>query len=127
MDEPFPALDVITAETLRTDLLDLSSDGRDIYVHMTTGAQRPQAREDVFSGSGIAMVLPRGSSKLLAGLAGRPQVRSRAEETVQAVVSWARCAERFAYDKQADLFSLENPASVLPSIRRRRDLVSGTL
>ncbi len=28
MDEPFSALDVLTAETLRTDLLDLWQDGR---------------------------------------------------------------------------------------------------
>ncbi|MFX5817274.1 ABC transporter ATP-binding protein, partial [Acinetobacter baumannii] len=28
MDEPFSALDVLTAETLRSDLLDLWSDGR---------------------------------------------------------------------------------------------------
>ena len=28
MDEPFSALDVLTAETLRTDLLDLWSEGR---------------------------------------------------------------------------------------------------
>ena len=28
MDEPFSALDVLTAETLRTDLLDLWAEGR---------------------------------------------------------------------------------------------------
>ncbi|WP_045767448.1 AAA-associated domain-containing protein [Xanthomonas albilineans] len=270
MDEPFSALDVLTAETLRTDLLDLWSEGRmpiesilmvthnieeavlmcdrivifganpgrvigeiqvtlpqprnrlapafralvdDIYARMTSSPQRPHAREGVFPGSGIAMVLPRVSSNLLAGLieavaaepyhgradlpplaaslqlevdelfpiaetlqllrfavfeqgdlqltpAGQrfaelgtdarkqlfaqhlatyvplaahirrvlderpahhaPARRFRDEledhmsedyamETVQAVTSWARYAEYFAYDKQADLFSLENP------------------
>lgn len=271
MDEPFSALDVLTAETLRTDLLDLWSEGRmpiesilmvthnieeavlmcdrivifganpgrvigeievtlpqprnrlapafralvdDIYARMTASPQRPQTREGVFPGSGIAMVLPRVSSNLLAGLieavaaepyhgradlpplaaglqlevdelfpiaetlqllrfavfeqgdlqltpAGQrfaelgtdarkqlfaqhlatyvplaahirrvlderpahhaPARRFRDEledhmseayaaETVQAVTSWARYAEYFAYDKQADLFSLENPS-----------------
>lgn len=33
-----------------------------------------------------------------------------AAQTVQAVTSWARYAEYFAYDKQADLFSLEDPS-----------------
>src|SRR5262249_51376937 len=115
MDEPFSACDVLTAETLRSDLLDLWSEGRipirsilmvthnieeavlmcdrilvfsanpgriaaeikvglpqprnrldpvfrqlvdDIYGRMTERAGRP-AREGVFPGTGIAMVLPR--------------------------------------------------------------------
>jgi NitT/TauT family transport system ATP-binding protein len=33
-----------------------------------------------------------------------------AEETLHAVVSWGRYGEVFAYDEQADAFSLENPA-----------------
>lgn len=32
-----------------------------------------------------------------------------AARTVRAVTSWARYAEYVAYDRQADLFSLENP------------------
>ncbi len=32
-----------------------------------------------------------------------------ADETLKTVVSWARYAELFAYDEQAELFSLENP------------------
>ena len=126
MDEPFSALDVLTAETLRTDLLDLWSEGRmpiksilivthnieeavlmcdrilvfssnpgrvvaeikvdlpqprdrldppfralvdDIYARMTarpTGTQ--PARDGLFPGMGIAMVLPRVSTNSLAGL-----------------------------------------------------------
>ncbi|MEP9372135.1 nitrate/sulfonate/bicarbonate ABC transporter ATP-binding protein [Mesorhizobium sp. KR1-2] len=126
MDEPFSALDVLTAETLRTDLLDLWSEGRmpiesilmvthnieeavlmcdrvlifssnpgrvaaeiridlpqprdrldpafralveDIYERMT--ARKPvtePARDGVFPGSGIDMVLPRVSTNLLAGM-----------------------------------------------------------
>jgi NitT/TauT family transport system ATP-binding protein len=126
MDEPFSALDVLTAETLRSDLLDLWSEGRmpiksilivthnieeavlmcdrilvfssnpgrvvaeirvnlpqprdrldppfralvdDIYARMTarpTTAQ--QARDGLFPGMGIAMVLPRVSTNTLAGL-----------------------------------------------------------
>jgi len=124
MDEPFSALDVLTAETLRTDLLDLWSEGRmpissillvthnieeavlmsdrilvfssnpgrvvaeiavalpqprnrldpafrqlvdDIYARMTA---RPVSKpaEGVFPGTGIAMVLPRVSPNLHAGL-----------------------------------------------------------
>ena len=125
MDEPFSALDVLTAETLRTDLLDLWSEGRmpisailmvthnieeavlmcdrilvfssnpgrivaelpvelprprnrldpkfrelvdDIYARMTEKPAGKPAREGVFPGTGIAMVLPRVSPNVLAGL-----------------------------------------------------------
>jgi NitT/TauT family transport system ATP-binding protein len=126
MDEPFSALDVLTAETLRTDLLDLWSEGRmpiksilivthnieeavqmcdrilvfssnpgrvvaeikvdiprprdrldppfralvdDIYARMTAKQPSSQpARDGVFPGTGIAMVLPHVSTNTLAGL-----------------------------------------------------------
>jgi NitT/TauT family transport system ATP-binding protein len=270
MDEPFSALDVLTAETLRTDLLDLWAEGRmpiesilmvthnieeavlmcdrilifgsnpgrvigeikvelpqprsrldpafralveDIYARMTTRAGAP-ARAGVLSGMGIATVLPRVSPNLLAGLvetiaaepyggradlpplaaslqlevddlfpiaetlqllrfaeleggdiqltaAGRRFAESETDErkrlfaqqlaayvplaahirrvldersshqaparrfrdeledymsehdadiTVRAVTSWARYGEYFAYDEEADLFTLENPS-----------------
>jgi NitT/TauT family transport system ATP-binding protein len=32
-----------------------------------------------------------------------------AEETLDAVIGWARYAEIFAYDDQAEMFSLEDP------------------
>jgi NitT/TauT family transport system ATP-binding protein len=32
-----------------------------------------------------------------------------ADETLRAVVAWARYAELFAFDDKADMFSLENP------------------
>ena len=32
-----------------------------------------------------------------------------ADETLKAVVAWARYAELFAFDENADMFSLENP------------------
>ena len=124
MDEPFSALDVLTAETLRTDLLDLWCEGRlpirailmvthnieeavlmsdrilllssnpgrisseikvdlpqprnrldpafraivdDIYARMTARAAGA-ARQGVFPGTGIGMVLPRTSSNALSGL-----------------------------------------------------------
>jgi len=125
MDEPFSALDVLTAETLRTDLLDLWCEGRmpirsilmvthnieeavlmcdrilvfssnpgrilaeikvdlpqprnrlepnframvdDIYARMTARPSGKPGREGLFPGTGIAMVLPRVSPNLLAGL-----------------------------------------------------------
>ena len=126
MDEPFSALDVLTGETLRTDLLDLWSEGRmpiksilivthnieeavqmcdrilvfssnpgrvvaeikvdiprprdrldppfralvdEIYARMTAkNAQSQPARDGVFPGAGIAMVLPHVSTNTLAGL-----------------------------------------------------------
>ena len=125
MDEPFSALDVLTAETLRTDLLDLWQEGRmptrsilmvthnieeavfmcdrvlvlssnpgrivaeikvelphprnridpeyralvdDIYTLMTARTATA-AREGVFPGTGLGMMLPRVSSNALAGLA----------------------------------------------------------
>ena len=33
-----------------------------------------------------------------------------AEQTLRAVISWARYAEIFAYDDESATFSLENPA-----------------
>ena len=32
-----------------------------------------------------------------------------ADETLKTIVSWGRYSELFAYDEQAELFSLENP------------------
>ena len=32
-----------------------------------------------------------------------------AEETLRAVIGWARFAEAFAYDDHSETFSLENP------------------
>ncbi len=271
MDEPFSALDVLTAETLRTDLLDLWSEGRmpiesilmvthnieeavlmcdrvmifssnpgrvvaelridlpqprnrqdpafralveDIYARMTARKEPGSpTRDGVFPGTGIAMILPRVSTNLLSGLmeavaappynghadlpplaaslqleiddlfpiaetlqllrfaelvegdiqltaAGKrfaesevdarkqlfaqqlaayvplaahirrvldersghkaPARRFRdeledhmseeyADQTVRAVISWARYAEYFAYDEESDLFTLDNP------------------
>jgi NitT/TauT family transport system ATP-binding protein len=125
MDEPFSALDVLTAETLRTDLLDLWCEGRmpicsilmvthnieeavlmsdrilvfssnpgrilaelkvdlpqprhrldpkfrqlvdDIYARMTARPVGKPARDGLFPGTGISMVLPRISPNVLAGL-----------------------------------------------------------
>src|SRR3984893_2517126 len=125
MDEPFSALDVLTAETLRTDLLDLWCEGRmpissilmvthnieeavlmcdrillfssnpgrilaelpielprprnriepafrqlvdDIYARMTAKPAGKPGREVHFPGSGIAILLPRVSPNVLAGL-----------------------------------------------------------
>jgi NitT/TauT family transport system ATP-binding protein len=273
MDEPFSALDVLTAETLRTDFLDLWSEGRmpiksvvlvthnieeavqmcdrilvfgsnpgrvlseisvtlpqprnrvepafralveRIYVEMTARPRTvgPGARGELFPGLGIGTTLPRVSSNLLSGLmeavaaeplqgkADLPEIASRlqmeidelfpvaetlqmmrfaevekgdirlleagmafananvderkkifarqllsyvplaahircilderashvapmsrfsdeledymsaqaAEQTLRAVISWARYAEIFAYDDESATFSLENPA-----------------
>ena len=125
MDEPFSTLDVLTAETLRTDMLDLWCEGRmpissilmvthdieeavlmcdrilvfssnpgrivseikvdfpqprtrldpkfrqlvdDIYSLMTSRPVGKPAREGMFPGTGIAMVLPRVSPNVLSGL-----------------------------------------------------------
>jgi NitT/TauT family transport system ATP-binding protein len=32
-----------------------------------------------------------------------------AQQTLRAVISWARFAELFSYDKESETFSLENP------------------
>jgi len=140
MDEPFSALDVLTAETLRTDFLDLWSEGqlpikavilvthnieeavqmcdrillfasnpgrimlelkidlphpRDrqdptfralverIYVAMTTRpSAAPASRAEKFPGTGIATILPRLSTNLLAGMAeavAQPPYSGRAD------------------------------------------------
>src|SRR6202000_869810 len=48
-----------------------------------------------------------------------------AEETLKAVVSWARFAELFSYDDDAELFSLENPTSADRAVIRRTVLSGG--
>ncbi|HUO23630.1 MAG TPA: nitrate/sulfonate/bicarbonate ABC transporter ATP-binding protein [Caulobacteraceae bacterium] len=125
MDEPFSALDVLTAETLRTDLLDLWCEGRmpirsilivthnieeavlmcdrvlvfssnpgriaaeiridlpqprnrqspafralveELYSRMTARSPDAPAREGLFPGMGIGMVLPEVSTNSMAGL-----------------------------------------------------------
>ncbi|MDB5650189.1 MAG: nitrate/sulfonate/bicarbonate transporter ATP-binding protein [Hyphomicrobiales bacterium] len=125
MDEPFSALDVLTAETLRTDLLDLWCEGRmpirsimlvthnieeavlmsdrilvfssnpgrviaeikvtlpqprnrldpafrqivdDIYARMTARVVGAASRDGAFPGTGIGMILPHVSTNILAGL-----------------------------------------------------------
>jgi NitT/TauT family transport system ATP-binding protein len=125
MDEPFSALDVLTAETLRTDLLDLWCEGRmpissilmvthnieeavlmcdrilvfssnpgrmvadiavdlpqprnrvdpkfrqlvdAIYARMTERPTGKPGREGIFPGTGVALMLPRVSPNVLAGL-----------------------------------------------------------
>ena len=34
---------------------------------------------------------------------------AQAEETLRAVISWARFGEVFAYDEHAQMFNLDNP------------------
>jgi NitT/TauT family transport system ATP-binding protein len=93
MDEPFSALDVLTAETLRTDLIDLWIEGRlpiksvlmvthprnrldptfrqlvdSIYARMT---QRPEPKTPAIEGihgTGVGMILNHVSSNVLSGL-----------------------------------------------------------
>ncbi|MBS1165369.1 MAG: transporter nucleotide binding/ATPase protein [Proteobacteria bacterium] len=230
MDEPFSALDVLTAETLRTDIIDLWVEGRlpmqsvlivthnieeavlmcdrilvfssnpgriaseikvdlphprnrldpvfrklvdSIYAHMTRREEPKTTADTGIPGTGVGMVLNPVSTNEMAGLlealaaepfhgrADLPVLADRlqmeadelfhlaetlqllrlanlsegdllltdagkiftglgtddrkklfahyADETLKAVVAWARYAELFAFDENADMFSLENP------------------
>jgi NitT/TauT family transport system ATP-binding protein len=139
MDEPFSALDVLTAETLRGDLLDLWCEGRmpirsilmvthnieeavlmcdrilvfsanpgrvaaeirvdlpqprnrqdpafralveDIYGRMTARAKDQPAREGLFPGTGLGLVLPEVPTDSFASLAEALDATSRGEETL---------------------------------------------
>ena len=72
MDEPFSALDVLTAETLRTDLLDLWAEGRvpikSILIVTHNIEEAVLMRDGQVPATSIAMVLPRVSTNSLAGL-----------------------------------------------------------
>ena len=174
MDEPFSALDVLTAETLRTDLLDLWSEGRmpiksilivthnieeavlmcdrilvfssnpgrvaaeikvelpqprdrldpafralvdDIYARMTARPVAAPAKDGLFPGTGISLVLPRVSTNALAGLIeevdaspfdGRASLADLADELQLEVDELLPMAEtlqllRFAELKGADI------------------------
>ena len=62
MDEPFSALDVLTAETLRTDLLDLWQEGRmPIKVDPDGHAQHRGSGADVPTGCWCSPPIPAGS------------------------------------------------------------------
>ncbi len=45
-----------------------------------------------------------------------------AAETLRAIVSWSRYAEYFAFDEEADLFSLENQHSELLDATQQRPI-----
>src|SRR6266536_3528437 len=127
MDEPFSALDVLTAETLRTDLLDLWSEGRMpirsilMVTHNIEEAVLMCDRILVFSSSPgrfaahIKRVLDERASHRAPATRFRDELEDsmseeRAENTLRAVISWARYPEVFAYDEDAGVFSLENPS-----------------
>ncbi|MDE8653827.1 AAA-associated domain-containing protein [Novosphingobium album (ex Liu et al. 2023)] len=180
MDEPFSALDVLTAETLRTDLLDLWCEGRmpiksilivthnieeavlmcdrilvfssnpgrvaaeikvdlpqprdrldpafralvdDIYARMTARAAPEPARDGLFPGTGIAMVLPDVSTDALSGLIeevdaapfdGRASMADLADELQLEVDELFPMAETLQLLRLADLssgdFTLTPPA-----------------
>jgi NitT/TauT family transport system ATP-binding protein len=139
MDEPFSALDVLTAETLRGDLLDLWCEGRmpirsilivthnieeavlmcdrilvfsanpgrvaseiridlpqprnrqdpafralveDIYARMTARAKDQPAREGLFPGTGLGLVLPEVPTDSFASLAEALDATPKGEETL---------------------------------------------
>lgn len=139
MDEPFSALDVLTAETLRTDLLDLWCEGRmpirsilivthnieeavlmcdrilvfsanpgrvaseikvdlpqprnrqdpaframveDIYARMTARSKDEKARDGLFPGMGLGMVLPEVPTDSFASLAEGLAALPKGEETL---------------------------------------------
>ena len=131
LDEPFSALDVLTAETIRTDLLDLYLGFAEIKegdILLSAAARSfadldTQTRKKVFAEHLLASVpLAQHIKRVLDERPGHraPRVRfeqeledylsdAAAEQTLDAVIDWGRYAEVFAYDDQAEMFSLEDP------------------
>ena len=120
VDELFPVAEVLQylgfAEIKDGDIL-LSAEARN-FAELDT-----QARKKIFAEHLLASVpLAQHIRRVLDERPGHraPRVRfeqeledhlsdSAAEETIDAVIDWGRYAEIFAYDDQAEMFSLENP------------------
>ncbi len=120
VDELFPVAELLQylgfAEIREGDIL-LSADARG-FAELDT-----QARKKTFAEHLLASVpLAQHIRHVLDDRPGHraPRVRfeqeledhlsdSAAEETLDAVIDWGRYAEIFAYDDQAEMFSLENP------------------
>ena len=117
MDEPFSALDVLTAETLRTDLLDLWSEGRMpiksilIVTHNIEEAVLMCDRILVFSSNPGRVV-----AEIKVDL---PQPRNRQEPAFRALVEdiYVRMTQRAAPGEQRDgLFPGTGIGMVLPRV-----------
>ncbi|MGO4572001.1 ABC transporter ATP-binding protein [Microvirga sp. 2TAF3] len=116
MDEPFSALDVLTAETLRTDLLDLWSEGRMpiksilMVTHNIEEAVLLCDRILVFSSNPGAIV-----AEVKVEL---PQPRDRQDPAFRAVVDdiYARMTQKVAGVPQREAFPGTGLAMILPDI-----------
>ncbi len=117
MDEPFSALDVLTAETLRTDMLDLWADGRMpiksilIVTHNIEEAVLMCDRILVFSSNPGRVV-----AEIKVDL---PQPRNRQEPAFRALVEdiYVRMTQRAAPGEQRDgLFPGTGISMVLPRV-----------
>jgi NitT/TauT family transport system ATP-binding protein len=120
VDELFPVAEILQylgfAEIKEGDFM-LSADARD-FAELDT-----QSRKKIFAEHLVASVpLAQHIRHVLDERPGHraPRVRfeqeledhlsdNAAEETLDAVIDWARYAEIFAYDDQAEMFSLEDP------------------
>ena len=90
MDEPFSALDVLTAETLRTDLLDLWCEGRmPIEVDPDGHAQHRGGGADVRPHPRSSHPTPAASSPR-----SRSTCRSRATVSIRPSARWSRTSTR---------------------------------
>jgi NitT/TauT family transport system ATP-binding protein len=121
VDDLFPIAEVLQylglAEIKEGDI-ELSADGKNF------AELDPQSRKTMFAQHLLASVpLAQHIRHVLDERPGRraPRVRfeqeledylsdAAAEETLDAVIDWGRYAEVFAYDDQAEMFSLEDPA-----------------
>ena len=90
MDEPFSALDVLTAETLRTDLIDLWSEGKLPVKSILMVTHNNRASAVRFRDELEDTMSP-----------------DYADETLRTVISWGRYAELYSYDEEADQFFLD--------------------
>src|SRR3981081_4838321 len=94
------------------------TDAGERFAHLETDARKKLFAEHLINYVPVIGLIRRG-------LDGRPShtapaarfrneledymAEDQADETLKTIVSWARYAELFAYDEQAELFSLENP------------------
>jgi len=117
MDEPFSALDVLTAETLRTDLLDLWSEGR---MPISSILMVTHNIEEAVLMSDRILVFSSNPGHIVAELpVGLPQPRNRLDPDFRQLVDdiYARMTERPAGKPGREgLFPGTGTAIVLPHI-----------
>ena len=121
IDELFPVAEVLQllrfAEVIEGDIL-LTEAGK-LFVHTDVDGRKKSFAQHLLAfvplAGHIKRVLDDRASHRAPASCFRDELEDHmtgdyAEQTLRAIISWARYGEAFAYDEDADVFSLDNPS-----------------